>query len=121
MNPGNLVIRNVSIEGERGLDLRIEDGIIVEIGRALHAPLPLLDGGGGALIPGLHDHHIHLFALAAHSRTVAVGPDRARGPTEFAILLQSAVVDKRGVGSCGWVPRQRRRAARSRCARSDSV
>jgi predicted amidohydrolase YtcJ len=25
----------------------------------------VLDAGGGEILPGLHDHHIHLFAAAA--------------------------------------------------------
>lgn len=62
-----LVIRDAEINGVPAMDCRIEGGRIVELGHALR-PGPrddVLDGHGGALIPGLADHHIHLTALAA--------------------------------------------------------
>lgn len=67
---GALLIRDVEVEGRPGLDVRLEGGRIVEIGPGLTGPEPDLDGGGGALIPGLIDHHIHLFALAAQGASV---------------------------------------------------
>jgi predicted amidohydrolase YtcJ len=67
-----LVLRNVEIEGRAGLDLRIADGRIAEIGPRLARVGDDLDGGGGALIPGLCDQHIHLLALAAQADSVAL-------------------------------------------------
>jgi predicted amidohydrolase YtcJ len=61
----NLLIRNVEIEGRNGLDVRIENGLIAAIAPNLSGPGKILDGRGGALIPGLIDHHIHLLATAA--------------------------------------------------------
>ncbi|MDQ1503110.1 MAG: hypothetical protein QOD57_837 [Actinomycetota bacterium] len=46
--------------------------------------------GGGALLPGLHDHHIHLLALAAARRSVAVGPGDVGGAEGFAAALRAA-------------------------------
>ena len=46
--------------------------------------------GGGALLPGLHDHHIHLLALAAARRSVAVGPGDVVGREGFAAALREA-------------------------------
>ncbi|MDB5714471.1 MAG: amidohydrolase [Sphingomonadales bacterium] len=60
-----LLIRNVEIEGRSGLDVLIEGGLISAIGEGLSGAGDVLDGRGGALIPGLIDHHIHLFATAA--------------------------------------------------------
>jgi predicted amidohydrolase YtcJ len=34
----------------------------------------IVDAGGGLLLPGLHDHHIHLAALAAKAVSVPCGP-----------------------------------------------
>ncbi|MFK4100308.1 amidohydrolase family protein [Streptomyces sp. NPDC019531] len=48
-----------------------------------------LDGRGGALLPGLHDHHIHLAALAAEAASVRVGPDDVHTPEEFAAALRA--------------------------------
>jgi predicted amidohydrolase YtcJ len=61
----DLLIRNVEIEGECGLDVRIDDGRITAIGHDLARVGEILEGRGGALIPGLVDHHIHLLATAA--------------------------------------------------------
>lgn len=61
---------------QRGLaDVRISGDRIAAIG-ALE-PLPgegVIDAAGGALLPGLHDHHIHLAGLAARAASVWCGP-----------------------------------------------
>lgn len=64
-----LTIRNVEIDGRTGLDVRIADSRIAEIGVGLRGPQEI-DGQGGALIPGLCDHHIHLFGLAARAESL---------------------------------------------------
>jgi len=68
----SLVIRDVEVEGRAGLDVRIADGRIAEIGPRLAHRGDALDGQGGALIPGLVDHHIHLFALAAQAESLTL-------------------------------------------------
>ncbi|MBU1376775.1 MAG: amidohydrolase family protein [Alphaproteobacteria bacterium] len=65
------LIRNVEIEGRAGLDVRLDAGVIAEIGVGLRGG-DEIDGQGGALIPGLCDHHIHLFGLAASADSVAL-------------------------------------------------
>jgi predicted amidohydrolase YtcJ len=50
----------------------------------------VFEAGGGALLPGLHDHHIHLLALAAAARSVRVGPGDVRGAERFAEALRAA-------------------------------
>lgn len=67
----SLTLRNVEVNDHSGLDVRIEDGRITQIGR-LGSSRHELDGGGGALIPGLCDHHVHLFGLAARSDSVVL-------------------------------------------------
>jgi predicted amidohydrolase YtcJ len=86
----SLVLRNVEVGGEPGLDVRIEDGRIAEIGRRLaRGADEELDGAGGALIPGFCDHHIHLFALAARAESVAV--EEVSGPPAFAARIAAAL------------------------------
>ncbi|MET9830846.1 amidohydrolase family protein [Streptomyces sp. NPDC006385] len=83
-----MLIRNVEVEGRAGLDVRIGvDGRIAEIG---HRPAGKadVDGRGGALLPGLHDHHIHLAALAAEAASVRVGPADVRGRDGFVAALR---------------------------------
>lgn len=56
-----------------------------------------LDARGGALLPGLHDHHLHLLALAASLASVACGPPLVEDETALARALRAA--SPRG----GWI------------------
>lgn len=82
-----MLIRNVEVEGHGAVvDVRIDGGRITEIGPGLTGPGDV-DGRGGALLPGLHDHHVHLAALAAEAASVPVGPMDVRGRTALAAAL----------------------------------
>src|SRR5690606_33869381 len=74
------------------VDVVVSGGTIARIGRDVSpaGEAAILDGGGGALTPGLHDHHIHVYATAAARRSVAVGPDVARSADELAGVLRAA-------------------------------
>jgi predicted amidohydrolase YtcJ len=85
---GRLTLRNVEVEGVGGLDVRLEDGRIFAIGRRLGGGGPELDGAGGALIPGLIDHHVHLLALAAQADSVDLST--ARDAADLAAQLDAA-------------------------------
>ncbi|MET7685275.1 amidohydrolase family protein [Streptomyces sp. NPDC005423] len=83
-----MLIRDVEVEGRAGLDVRVgADGRIAEVGRGL-AGRAEVDGGGGALLPGLHDHHVHLTAQAAELASVRVDPAEVRGLDELAAALR---------------------------------
>ena len=70
-----MLIRNAEVDGAAPIDLRIAEGKIAEIGRLeCRIGEPVLDAQGGALLPGLHDHHLHLFALAAREASLFCGP-----------------------------------------------
>ncbi|GAA4825028.1 amidohydrolase family protein [Streptomyces ziwulingensis] len=86
-----MLIRNVEVEGGAGTDVRIgPDGRITEIGRGLPGTAEVeVEGGGGALLPGLHDHHVHLTALAARAVSLPVGPAQVRGAAGLAATLRS--------------------------------
>ncbi|WP_044507979.1 amidohydrolase family protein [Gordonia sp. KTR9] len=94
-----LVIVNVTLpEGIR--DVAITDGVITEIAEELHpAGSDVVDGRGGALIPGLHDHHLHLHALAAATSSVRCGPPQVTSAAELATALAAAPT----AGDAGWV------------------
>jgi len=49
-----------------------------------------IDAEGCALLPGLHDHHVHLRAAAAALASVEVGPQRVRSAAELAARLAEA-------------------------------
>ncbi|MBV9091015.1 MAG: amidohydrolase family protein [Mycobacteriaceae bacterium] len=58
----------------------------------------VLDAAHGTLIPGLHDHHLHLRAAAAALESVPVGPPHARCRDDVARALSCAQPD-----SDGWI------------------
>ena len=87
----NVFIKNAEVDGQPGLDVRCRGGVVVDVGRGL-VPAPAevpLDAEGGALLPGLHDHHIHLPALAAARRSVRCGPPEVRDREALASVLRS--------------------------------
>ena len=58
----------------------------------------VFDAAGGTVIPGLHDHHVHLRAAAAALHSVQVGPAQVHGRDGLARALAGAPV-----GTDGWV------------------
>ena len=86
------LIRSTEVDG-RIVDVRIRSGRIAGVtdaGSASPKEDGVIDAQGGALLPGLHDHHIHLLALAAALQSVAVGPGDVGGADGFARALQAA-------------------------------
>ena len=63
-----MLIQRAEVDG-RVIDLRIQGGRVREMGSRLsvRSGERVLDARAWALVPGLHDHHIHLLALAAAS------------------------------------------------------
>jgi len=89
-----MLIRNARVwpSGEATADVRMAAGRVVECGPGLRPAggEEVLDAGGYALLPGLHDHHVHLRALAAADGSVRVGPDQVRSAAELAARLAAA-------------------------------
>lgn len=59
---------------------------------------PVLDAAHRTVIPGLHDHHVHLHSAAAALTSVLVGPREVADRDALRRLLASAVV-----GEDGWI------------------
>jgi len=77
---------------EADLDVRIAGGRVVECEPGLR-PAPgeeEIDAAGCALLPGLHDHHVHLRALAAARASVQVGLGQVRSAAELSARLREA-------------------------------
>lgn len=93
------LIRNVEIDG-RLVDVRVEQGRICEFGAHLSGDgAQTFDGKGHALIPGLHDHHIHLNATAAAMNSTRCGPPEVESETQLIAVLNEDGKDWiRGVG-----------------------
>lgn len=58
----------------------------------------VFDAAGGAVLPGLHDHHVHLHSAAAAETSVRVGPPQVRNRTDLAGVLASTQA-----GDDGWI------------------
>lgn len=85
-----LILRDAELNG-RITDVTVADARVVSIGGAPQASdSDVLDCAGGAVLPGLHDHHIHLVSLAADLESVHVGPRDVRGPRAMAEVLLRA-------------------------------
>lgn len=100
-----MLIANADLDGER-VDVRLADGRIAEIS-ALLSRTPgeaEYDAAGGAILPGLHDHHLHLHAMAAAAHSVNCGPPAVTDAVELAATLRAAArnpatpEELRGVG-----------------------
>ena len=86
-----LLIRNTEVSGRHGLDVLCTDGKIRDVGRNLvHPDAETIDADGGVLLPGLHDHHVHLFALAASRRSVRCGPPDVADEETLVSVLRHA-------------------------------
>ncbi|MEU2004058.1 amidohydrolase family protein [Rhodococcus sp. NPDC019627] len=93
----DLVIRNAEVDGVPGIDVSISDGGITAVGPMLATTsADMIDAGGGALIPGLHDHHLHLHAMAADAASVRCGPPAVRDAASLAETLGRAPGDDNG-------------------------
>lgn len=75
----DLRLRNVEVDGEV-VNVTVSRRVISTISspategaRDRGDEAAVIDGHGGALLPGLWDHHIHLLALAAARRSVDLG------------------------------------------------
>lgn len=87
-----MLVRGAEIEGQIA-DLRIEGGCIAAIAPGLGARPgePELDAAGGALLPGLHDHHLHFLSLAAAAVSVRCGPPEVDSRAALARALEAHV------------------------------
>jgi predicted amidohydrolase YtcJ len=90
----DLVLRQVRPMGGALVDIAIANGRIAAVASRLPVAGPELDGGGHALLPGLHDHHIHLLATAARRASV----DLAGASSEAEIVARL-----RSVPGDGWI------------------
>jgi predicted amidohydrolase YtcJ len=58
----------------------------------------VFDAAGGTVLPGLHDHHVHLYSAAAAANSVRVGPPQVRDRAALASVLAGAQA-----GEDGWI------------------
>lgn len=88
----DLLIRAVDLQQGALADVRLRGGRIAAIAPTL-VPEPgetVIVGQGQALLPGLHDHHLHLWSAAAARDSVACDPSRLHGSAALAAALHEA-------------------------------
>jgi predicted amidohydrolase YtcJ len=85
-----VLIRNAEVGGEPGLDVRVGPDRVEEIGPGLDRGRGevVVAAAGGAVIPGLHDHHVHLRAAVAAKQSVAAAA--AANPAGFDALITAS-------------------------------
>lgn len=77
------------------VSIRVADGHIVAIARHGERLDPVrgeqqFDAAGAAVLPGLHDHHIHLLAYAAALASLQCGPPQHHSAKTLAAALRQA-------------------------------
>lgn len=87
----SLLIRHASLMDGRQVDVRIAAGFITQLA---HEVVPqsdeaVVDAHGGLLLPGLHDHHLHLFATAASALSLKCGPPDVHDEAALRAALQN--------------------------------
>ena len=88
---GSVLFRDVELDRARR-DVLVLDGRVHRIGSQLRpeGDCEVVDAHGGELLSGLHDHHVHLAALAAARTSVQLGPPEVTTPEQFASALATA-------------------------------
>jgi predicted amidohydrolase YtcJ len=93
-----LIQRATTLDGAV-VDLRVSEHID-EVADTLAARPgeDVLDAAGGTVLPGLHDHHVHLYSAAAAQTSIRVGPPQVRDHAGLAAALVGAET-----GEDGWI------------------
>jgi predicted amidohydrolase YtcJ len=93
-----MLIQRATLLDGTTTDVRVGDRI-VEVGY-LEADKneQVFDANSATVIPGLHDHHVHLRSAAAALTSARVGPAEVRGRDDLARALADAPV-----GGDGWI------------------
>jgi predicted amidohydrolase YtcJ len=100
-----MLIRAAELHFSEILDLRIAGGRIAAIGQQLwpEAGEEVIEADGGALLPGLRDHHLHLASLAAARASLQCGPPQVHDAAQLGERLREAACERsdewlRGIG-----------------------
>jgi predicted amidohydrolase YtcJ len=83
-----IILRGARI-GDRLVDVRIEEGLIAEIGAITDARGELVELDGRWLVPGLWDNHVHFTQWALQSQRLDVSS--ARSAAETAKIIAAAI------------------------------
>ena len=94
-----MLIRRARLPDGRVVDIRVDERIVDIADRLEPSDTEqVVDADGGAVLPGLHDHHLHLRAMAAALDSLPVGPPTVRTKGQLAQALSRAEP-----GPDGWI------------------
>lgn len=98
----DLLFVGAEVAGRR-CDVHVRGGRVEALGGRLAVPpgAEVVAAGGGALLPALHDHHIHLLATAAAADSVPCGPPHVTDLVGLRRAL-AAAPGRRGVRGTGY-------------------
>ncbi len=99
IDTASIWLRGAEVAGAGVVDVLLRDGRVEALGAPVDdAPGEVVECAGAALLPGLHDHHVHLLAAAAAARSVPCGPPAVRTRDELDAAMSSAAQ-----GADGWI------------------
>ncbi|BBX19227.1 amidohydrolase [Mycolicibacterium duvalii] len=91
-----LITRATLLDGTR-TDIRADRRIVAMAAEIPPLPGELVhDAAGGTVIPGLHDHHLHVRAAAAAAASVRVGPEDVADAGHLGRVLVTRAPDRDG-------------------------
>jgi len=93
-----MLIQRATLLDGTATDIRVDERIADVGDLEAHKDEQVFDAAGATVIPGLHDHHVHLRSAAAALTSARVGPAEVRGRDDLARALADAAV-----GSDGWI------------------
>ena len=94
-----MLIQHATLLDGRVADIRVAEHIIDVAPTLARRPgETVVDARWGTVLPGLHDHHLHLRAAAAALGSVVVGPPAVHTEAQFARVVAAAEA-----GSDGWI------------------
>ena len=87
-----MLIRDAEIAPGNVTHVQISGGLIGKIGDGLKPDEDgvVVEARGGALLPGLHDHHFHLLSFAASLESVECGPPSVTRASDLIRVLRGA-------------------------------
>lgn len=102
--PRRVIIVGADVGADDRVDVVWRDGVIESMAPAgttrPQVDDEVINAAGGGLLPGLHDHHLHLGALAAARSSARGGPPEVTTRHELAAALAAAAAR---AGAGGWV------------------
>lgn len=90
-----LMLHNVCLIDGRFCDVFIGQGVIQSVNDTVlsidceNSSMRIIEAGGNLLLPGLHEHHMHLFATAAARASVSCGPPEVKDEATLREQLYS--------------------------------